>query len=151
MKLPHAIFGILNKVMLLILRSPLHGLFSGSVLAIGYTGVRSGRQIWVPVRYLRRDDEWLVVTGKANRWWPNFKDGLDVRVLVGGVEQDARGRITVDQPDIVGDAMRALWAVHPSDAAYMDVKMRGGVPDEDDFARAVTDGVVVHLAPATTA
>ena len=53
--------------------------------------------------------------------------------------------ITLDEPDIIGRTLRQLWERHPSDAAYMDVKLRGGVPDEADFRKAVENGVLVRL------
>ena len=145
MQIPHVFFGLINVIMRMLLRSPLHGIFSGSILAIGYEGVRSGRQFWVPARYQVQGGEYLVVTSKDTKWWPNFKHGCDVRVLLGGSERIARASITIDQPDIIGQTLRSLWERHPGDAAYMNVKLERGVPLEEDFQRAVAEGVLVRL------
>ena len=145
MKIPHALFVIINKIMRLLLRSPLHGLFSSSILAIGYKGRRSGRQIWVPARYLQRGDGFALVTSKDTKWWPNFTDGLDAKVLLKGAERNAHVLAITNDPEAIGQAMRDLWARHPSDAAYMEVRVRDGEPDEADFRRALAQGVLVTV------
>lgn len=177
MKIPHGLFALINRIMVLLLRSPVHRLFSRSVLAIGYTGIRTGRTLWVPARYMAvavdefedsREDSGedcdvggegpgevdrgghpgktlQVVTGKHSKWWPNFKDGLDVQVVVSGNVRSAYATAITNDPKQIAQAMQDLWALHPGDAAYMDVKMRNGVADENDFERAVAEGVLVRL------
>ena len=53
MKLPEPFFLIINPIMRTLLRSPLHGLLSDSLMLITYTGRRSQRKFTTPVRYLR--------------------------------------------------------------------------------------------------
>lgn len=145
MKIPHPLFVLINRIMVVLLRSPLHRLFSGSITAIGYTGRRSGRRFWVPARYMRHDQSILVVTSMQTKWWPNFGDGLEVDLLLGGNTVQAHASASTDQPDEIAQAMRGLWEVHPGDAAYMNVKMRGRVPDAKDFTRALEEAVLVRL------
>ena len=149
MKIPHFLFRIINFVMITILRSPLHGLFSGSILAMRYTGIKSGRLLTVPARYHQADDGLLqVVTSKDTKWWPNFLEPRAAEVLVGGVWQAVRMTAVPDNPNVTGPLMRAMWAAHPSDAAYMNVKLTNGEPDPDDFARALDVAVLVNIEPA---
>ena len=42
-----------NSIMKWLIRSPLHGLVSKSMLVIGYTGRKSGRRYETPVNYVR--------------------------------------------------------------------------------------------------
>ena len=147
MKIPHFLFRIINAVMVGILRSPLHGIFSGSILAMRYTGVRSGRRLTVPARFHRADDGLLVVTSKDTRWWPNFLEPRNAEVLVGGSWQDVEITAIPDNPNLTGPVMRKMWAAHPSDAAYMNVKLRDGEPDPDDFTRALDVAVLVRIVP----
>jgi len=147
MKIPHPLFVLINKVMVAVLASPLHAMFSRSVLAIRYTGVKSGRTFTVPARYLGRNGEYYLVTSKDTRWWPNFSDGLNVLVLLGGKWVHAQAHASCDDPNLAGPLMRALWAAHPADASYMNVNMVAGEPDAGDFERALRVVVVVRIVP----
>ncbi len=147
MKIPHFLFRIINLVMITTLRSPLHGLFSGSILAMRYTGVKSGSRLTVPARFHRAGDSLQVVTSKDTRWWPNFVEPRAAEALVGGSWQNVQITAIPDNPNLTGPVMRAMWAAHPSDAAYMDVKLRDGEPDPDDFARALDTAVLVRIEP----
>lgn len=65
-----------NPLVRALLRSPAHGLLSGRVLLISYTGRRSGRSFALPVQYVREGDEVVVTVGWPERktWWRNFSD-----------------------------------------------------------------------------
>jgi len=75
---------IANPFVSLLLRSPLHGLFSRSVLLMTVTGRRSGRPIIFPVQYAARGDDLLVVSRANRRWWRNLEGGAPVTVLLRG-------------------------------------------------------------------
>jgi len=42
-----------NPIMMWVLRSPLHGMLSGSTMIITYTGRKSGQTFSTPVNYVR--------------------------------------------------------------------------------------------------
>ena len=54
-----------NPMMIFILRSPLHGLLSGSTMTISFTGRKSGKPLTVPTNYVRDDDKLLVTSFRA--------------------------------------------------------------------------------------
>jgi F420H(2)-dependent quinone reductase len=100
-----------NPVLRALLRSPVHGLASGKIALITYTGRRSGREYTIPAFYRDRGDEITVAVGWPDRkvWWRNLTGGGgDVRLLVAGREvaghavasrdpgRDALVRVTVD-------------------------------------------------------
>ena len=145
MKIPHSLFRLINMVMVLILRSPLHRLFSNSVLAIRYTGRQSGRRLTVPARYLVDGSAVRVVTSRDTRWWPNFRTPTDAQVLLAGRWVPASVQATTDSPATAQPILRQMWAAHPSDAAYMDVKLEQGEPDPDDFRRALEAAVIITI------
>ncbi len=145
MKIPHALFRLINRVMLMLLRSPLHRLFSSSILAIRYEGRKSGRTLTVPARYLERDDEVVLTTSQDTKWWPNFQEPNNAEVLLKGQWKKAQVHAIRNDPDLAISTMQALWAKHPSDAAYMSVKIRNGEPDPEDIARAALTAVVVRI------
>ncbi len=145
MKIPHAFFRLLNSIVVLLLRSPLHALVSGSILALRYQGQKSGREITVPARYLQNDGEILVVTSNDGAWWHNFRQTRTADVLLRGVWQRANVSAEADDPAAAGPVMRALWAAHPADAAYLDVRMHDGKPDEQDFEAALERVVLIRI------
>jgi hypothetical protein len=88
-----------------LLRSPLHGLLSGSVLLVTYRGRRSGRGFTLPVQYGRDEDAFVVTVGApgAKQWWRNFTGPRPAELLVrrrpvaviGQVETDCGGATRV--------------------------------------------------------
>ena len=73
---------LINPLMTLILRSPLHGLVSKRLLLLTFTGRKSGRQFTTPVGYIREDDTLYVLT--ESPWWKNMRDGTPVMVRLQG-------------------------------------------------------------------
>ena len=62
-----------NTFMSLVLRSPLHGIFSSGMMVLTYKGRNTGRQISVPIGYHVQPDGSLVATSLRSRiWWRNF-------------------------------------------------------------------------------
>ena len=80
--------GFMNRVaapvVRALLRSPLHGLLSGSVLLVTYRGRRSGRAFTVPVQYVRDEDAFVVTVGApgVKQWWRNFTGPRPAELLV---------------------------------------------------------------------
>jgi hypothetical protein len=78
---------IINPVLRVLLRSPLHRLVSDRVMLITYTGRRTGRQYTTPVFYHEAAGRVWVKVGQPERkrWWRNLRGG-------GTVTIDLRGR-----------------------------------------------------------
>lgn len=72
-----------NPVVVRLLRSPLNGLISGSVMLITYTGRRSGERYSITVNYGRDGDDLLVVSPGERVWWRNLRGGATATVLEG--------------------------------------------------------------------
>jgi hypothetical protein len=54
-----------NSIMAFILRSPLHGLLSGSTMLITYTGRKSGKSITLPTNWVRDENTVFVTSLRA--------------------------------------------------------------------------------------
>jgi F420H(2)-dependent quinone reductase len=83
---------IVNPVLRTLLRSPIHGLASGRIALITYTGRRSGRQYTIPCFYRDNGDEVTIAVGWPDRkvWWRNLTgQGGAVRLLI--QDQELRG------------------------------------------------------------
>ena len=66
------LFAIINPVVRLILRSPLHGLMSRNTLLLEFTGRKSGKLYTMPVSYHMVSSQVRCLTGKSNVWWRNL-------------------------------------------------------------------------------
>jgi hypothetical protein len=90
---------LVNRTVLAILRSPLHGLLDRRLCELSYRGRRSGKAVTLPVMYALHDNDLVILVGDAGakRWWRNFTDPapivvrLDGRVRVGSARVVAPG------------------------------------------------------------
>ena len=82
----------MNPVLAAVLRSHAHGLASGRLALITYTGRKSRRQYTIPVLYRDKSDEITIAVGWPERkvWWRNLTGaGGPVTLVVRG--QQVRG------------------------------------------------------------
>ncbi len=148
MRIPEAFFPLINRLMLVLLASPLHALASGSLMTIHYTGRRSRRQLWTPVRYLREDDGTLTaLTSKSTGWWPNFISPTQVEVQVAGRRRPATALAFADDSQRTEPALRRALERFPGDAPYHGITAkRGSDAYQAQFEAAILSDVVVTFA-----
>lgn len=148
MKVPEPLFLIINPVMKFILRSPLHGIFSGSIMLITFTGRKSGRQFTTPVRYTRHGENIRCYTITENKWWRNLVDGAEVTLRVAGRERRYSATAIVDDYPLVRERLAEYLGIYPQDAAYHEVKVAAdGSLVAEDLDRAAGHAVVVEAKP----
>jgi hypothetical protein len=93
---------VVNRMVLAVLRSPLHGLLDPGICELRYRGRRTGRMVALPVIYARYGERFVVVVGDASdkRWWRNFTDPRQVEVRRGRQRGVGTCRVvTPDDPD----------------------------------------------------
>ena len=147
MRVPEPLFPILNRIMKALLHSPLHGLMSGSIMVIHFTGRKSGRRRATPVRYLRDDDGLFCLTGRETGWWPNFLAAAEVELQVAGKRLTATAQALPYDADAKAVALQAMLAQFPSDAAYHGMALkRGQAPSDEQMRDAVARDVLVRFA-----
>ncbi len=134
---------VVNSAMRFILRSPMHGMVSSSILLITFTGRKSGKTYSTPVSYSQRDDEVTVFTHAA--WWKNLRGETPVTLRI-------RGRDLQGLPEPVEDkqAIAAGLADHlrrvPSDARYYGVTFdAAGNPRAEEVDKAVQTVVMLRF------
>jgi deazaflavin-dependent oxidoreductase (nitroreductase family) len=135
-----------NGIMVALLRSPLHGAVSRSVLALTYTGRKSGRSYTVPVNYVRDPDDnhrLLITSAPARTWWRNLRSGQVVSVRLRG--RDVAAVAEVLEGGSRTEALAAYFRGAPQMAKYFEVKMVDGEPDTDDVTRVAPTRVMVIL------
>lgn len=78
---PLWLFRALNPLMRTLLRSPLHGLVSGMLMLLSYTGRKSGKTFTIPIGYFAWDTDEVMAFTTA-RWWTNLQGGTPVTLLL---------------------------------------------------------------------
>ena len=71
-----------NDFMSWVLRSPLHGMLSNSMMLITVTGRKSGKKYTLPVNYYRENGCLWVLTNRDRSWWRNVQGGAPVSLLL---------------------------------------------------------------------
>ena len=103
---------IVNPVVGLILRSPLHALFSGSLLIITCCGRKTGREYSLPVQYAQAGNIIYIVPGMPEQktWWRNLKEAAPVQLTLRG--QNLAGNAVVLSPQADSEAILAGLGVY---------------------------------------
>ena len=128
--------GVTNSVVAAVLRSPLHGLLSGSTDLIRYRARQSGKEITTPTQYARRGDQVVILVGSSEgkTWWRSFRADHDLDVLLrrSWVPMTGRAVVGADEPDTVGPLLDVYLARFPRAARSL-----GAASPEDRIRRAV--------------
>ncbi|NIM94613.1 MAG: nitroreductase family deazaflavin-dependent oxidoreductase [Anaerolineales bacterium] len=134
-----------NSFMAFILKSPIHGLMSKSVVLLFVTGRKSGKVYSVPVNYQRDGETIWINSLKTRTWWRNLRGGASISMMLEGVRTSGEAQVFEDQEEVLqylGDYLRRS----PSYARYFDIRMDpSGNPDPEDLRRVVEDRVVVRV------
>ncbi|MCY3811388.1 MAG: nitroreductase/quinone reductase family protein [Gammaproteobacteria bacterium] len=141
MRIPEFLFPIINRVMKLLLASPAHGLLSGSIMTIHFTGRRTGRARSTPVRYIREDLTTVTcLTGRQTRWWQNFLSPAEVQLQIAGRRVAAVAYSAPDDTARIEAALKETLDRFPGDAPYHGLTRS---PTPQAFAAAVANDVIV--------
>jgi deazaflavin-dependent oxidoreductase (nitroreductase family) len=133
-----------NSFMTFILRSPIHGIMSGSTMLITVTGRKSGRSITTPVNYYQEGNTLWVISNRERTWWRNLKGGAPVKLYLRGQEVNGFGEVLLDEAIVapqIGDYVRHL----PMSARALGVRVENGQPDPADLERLAKEKVMIKI------
>jgi deazaflavin-dependent oxidoreductase (nitroreductase family) len=130
--------------MKLVLRSPVHGMVSKTILLITFTGRKSGKTYTTPVSYSQHNDQVYVFTHAA--WWKNLRKGAPVTLRIRGRElQGLAEPVAGDKQAIAAGLSQHLRKV-PSDARYYGVTFdEDGNPRAEEVEQAVQTVVMIPI------
>ena len=134
-----------NPLVVRLLRSPLHGAMSKSILLLTCTGRKSGRTYTTPVNYVRDGDALLAVGSREHSWWKNLRGGAAVTARVRGRDFEGEGEV-FEGKAAEGGLLTVLRTV-PAFQRYWKVELYadGRPKDPEALARAVRENVVVRV------
>jgi hypothetical protein len=134
--LPKWAYGIVNPAMMAVLRSPLHGLLSGSLMILIFEGRKSGKRYQIPVGYMEEGGKLYLFSHAA--WAKNFRDGAPVGVRLRGELRRGTARLTTD-PALIRRMINRMIAERGE-----------GMAERMGFVGRSEDGTAQLGVPATT-
>ena len=148
MKMPEPFFVVINKILGILLRSPIHGLWSGNLLLITFRGRKSGKKFTTPLRYIRVDDAVQCFSTAHPVWWKNLRGGADVVLRLTGKDRPFCADVIENDAPRIKAALINYLAIFPRDAEYHDVSLnKDGSLVADTLERASHHSIVVEAKP----
>ena len=133
---------IVNPLVVLSARSPIHLLVSTQILVTQFNGRKSGIQYRVPVSFHQNENTYTCVTLRSNLWWKNLIDLETTDVWLKGKLVNVNLELEFQDEELVKSNLRHLVSGNTIDAFFAKVKLtKDGSPDEkslDDAAKLHT-------------
>ena len=138
---------LVNPVVRLLLRSPLHPVLRRSLVILSYQGRKTGRWHSLPCMYARDGQDPYVVPGQPDCkvWWRNLRQRTPVRLRLQGRDREGIATASSD-PECVAAGLRRYLARYPKAAKPLGVRLdANGTPHGTATAAHPLVVVSVHL------
>ena len=133
-----------NHAMKFVLRSPVHGMVSKTILLITFTGRKSGKTYTTPVSYSQYGDQVYIFTHAA--WWKNLRSGTPVTLRIRGREFQGLAEPVAEDKQAIAAGLTAHLRKVPSDARYYGVTFDDhGNPRAEEVEKAVQTVVMIRI------
>jgi deazaflavin-dependent oxidoreductase (nitroreductase family) len=141
---------LVNPLMRLILRSPLHGMMSAALLLLTYKGRRSGKEYTLPVQYAQEKNTLYIMPGGARNktWWRNLRGGAAVRVTLRGKQEKGKGLVleAADGIEKIAAGLALFLKRFPSLAKVYQVRLvADGSFNTADLNKAAETVILVRI------
>jgi deazaflavin-dependent oxidoreductase (nitroreductase family) len=133
-----------NNAMKFVLRSPVHGMVSKTVLLITFTGRKSGKVYTTPVSYSQSGNRVTIFTHAA--WWKNLHNGAPVSIHLRGREFPGLAEPVAEDKKAIAARLAEHLRKVPSDAKYYSVTFDDhGNPKTEEVEKAVQTVVMICI------
>ncbi|MDQ6643569.1 MAG: nitroreductase family deazaflavin-dependent oxidoreductase [Chloroflexota bacterium] len=134
----------INKVVVVLLRSPLHGLVSKALMLLTYRGRKSGKMYTIPVGYTRRGETLTLFTD--HNWWKNLRGQAPVMLRLRGKKLQGTAEVIHDDTELIAEGLMAFVQQHPRAAPAYEVKLdTSGQPDRASAQRAAQHFTLIRI------
>lgn len=147
MKIPLSVIRLLNPLVSLLLRSPLHGLLSKETMLITFTGRKSGRAYTTPVSYVRDGDRVRLFTTAP--WLRNLIANPSVILLLQRREYRGSAEVVVDDAGRTREALRDFLQRVPRDDPYFNHGLDGEIDGTQTFDGKTLPVVLIEIRLAS--
>lgn len=147
---------VVNPGVGVILRSPVRGILSRSLLLLTVRGRKTGTDYTLPVQYARQGRLIYVMPGDPGRkhWWRNLIGGAPVRVLIEGASLSGDAEVLSSpgqQPEVLEGLTAYFTRFHAAASRYKVRWAPDGSFDPTDLRRAAAAAVMVRIRLSRTA
>ena len=133
-----------NSALKFVLRSPVHGMVSNTVLLITFTGRKSGKTYTTPVDYSQDGDQVTIFTHAD--WWKNLRSSAPVILRIRGRELQGLAEPVAEDKQVVAAGLMAHLRKVPSDAKYYGVTFDDGKnPKAEEVEKAAQSVVMIRV------
>lgn len=137
---------VFNQIVIWILSSPFHGILSGNLMLITYTGRKSGVQRQVPITYLQDGKIVTAFCDSDVNWWKNFRGGAGVTVRLRGHDYPGTATPVNDDPDAILPTFAAFLRKNRQASGFNAVPFdANGEPNREALIQAIKTKVMVHI------
>jgi deazaflavin-dependent oxidoreductase (nitroreductase family) len=127
-----------------ILRSPMHGMVSKTVLLLTFTGRKSGKTYTTPVDYSQDGDQVTIFTHAA--WWKNLRNGAPVSLRLRGRDLQGLAEPVADDQQAIAAGLAAHLHKVPSDARFYHVTFDDQKnPRSEEVEKAAQNVVMIRI------
>jgi hypothetical protein len=139
-----------NPLILLMLRSPLHGMVSHALLALEFEGRKSGNTVRVPVEYVRDGDTLWILSQASRTWWKNLQVEVPITIWLRGHPVRAMAKACAGQPESFRHALAVYLKRYPKRLKYFGIEqLPDGALDEDSFLVVTRRMVTIRIRLGT--
>ena len=132
---------IVNPLVVLIARSPIHLLVSTQILVTQFNGRKSGNPYRVPVSFHKDENTYTCVTLRSNLWWKNLIALERTDIWLNGRLVNVQLELEYEDDEVVKSNLRHLVSGNAIDAFFAKVKLnKDGSPDE----KSLEDAAKIH-------
>ena len=138
---------LVNPVIRGLLNSPMHGLVSGNIAVLHFTGRKSGRALSTPLSYTREGNTVRLLSSQNTRWWHNFR-GRDVGVEIelAGERLPGTAHLLEGDSDALREGVTRFLTMLPRDAKVYGIKLdKNKRPVPDSLAAKAADLILVEI------
>jgi hypothetical protein len=133
-----------NNTMKFILRSPLHGMVSKTILVITFTGCKSGKSYSTPVSYSRVGDQVNIFT--HGDWWKNLCGGAPVTLRIRGKDYKGQAMPVAEDKVAIATGLAEHLRQVRSDAQFYGVTFdESGNPRMEEVEKGAQDVVMIPV------
>ena len=137
----------LNKIIVPILKSPLHGLLSRGTMLLTFSGRKSGKVYTIPINYVCSGEHFLSTSQRDRTWWRNVGMGEVVSLVVKGKNVSAASYLVQTQAEVKA-GLEEVLAKNPRYARYFKIRQfSDGAYDQDDLQRVSAEIILVRFEP----
>ncbi len=124
----------MNRIMALLLRSPLHSLVSSQIMLLSFHGRKTGKLYTTPVGYMREGNTITLFTDHT--WWRNLQNGAPVTVRIAGKTIRGNSNVFLDKDLTISTLHRYLQHAPNAARAFSVNKNASGDFDTESLQDA---------------